>query len=402
LFLVTSSFGFLQPFLPLYLDAAGLTRAQIGNATGLAAGLGFLLQPVLGRLSDRFDARRPFISITALLAAGAYLAFPYVGGIVAFTLLCALGANGTTYLQTAGGVLVGRLAQARQGGAAYANLRLWGSVGYIVTSLTTGLLLGQAAADREGLRPVFTYGPIIFLLIAILAWWLPDRKATEEEVPRAKEPLPTNLRRFLLANFFYCMALYGASSFLSIYMKNLGATGPWITGTFASGVVIEVLVMRWSGRFSDRFGRRPALAFSFLLLPLRMLLYAPATGPLWVFFVQTLHGINFGIVGAVSVAFANDLATNRTRGYAQSRLAASTGLALAIGPVVLGRVAEAWGLPSMFVTAAGLAAVGAAILIFGVEDSLAETDSLTARLPARLQRAAAWLDAPPRRRPPAP
>jgi len=43
------------------------------------------------------------------------------------------------------------------------------------------------------------------------------------------------------------------------------------------------------GRLTDIYGRRPALAIAFLLMPLRLLLYIPATGPLWVLAVQTLH-----------------------------------------------------------------------------------------------------------------
>jgi MFS family permease len=399
LFLVTSAFGFLQPFMPLYMEAAGLTRFQIGLVTGLGTGLAIVVQPLLGRLSDRFDARRPFICASALGAGLAYLSFPMASGLLTFMVLVALGANGTTYLQTAGGVLVGRMVQSRQGGAAYANFRVWGSVGYIVTSLVSGFLVGPRATGRAGLDAVFHYGPLLFFVVAALAWGLPDRKSEVEQTAEDRRaPLPQNLRRFLGAYFFYVLALYGASGFLSLYLKSLGATGLWITGTFAAGVVVEVLVMRWSGRFSDRYGRRPALAVSFLLLPVRLLLYVPATGPLWVLFVQSLHGINFGIVGAVAVVFVNDLATERTRGHAQARLAAVAGFATALGPMVFGLAAQAMGLAAMFAVAAGFAAIGAAILVFGVEDSHPASASLADRCPPGLRKALAWLDAPPQRR----
>ncbi len=379
------------------MEAAGLDRFRIGLVAGIGSALAFFVQPVLGRLSDRLDARRPFICGTAFAAGLAYLAFPYTNGLVPFLLLSAVGATGTGYLQTAGGVLVGRMVQASAGGAAYANLRVWGSVGYIVTSLGSGWLVGSRATGREGLNPVFTYGPLLFFVIALVAWALPDRKSAGDEPPAGKAPLPDNLKRFLLAYFLYIFALYGASGFLSIYMKSLGASGPWITGMVAAGVVVEVLVMRWSGRFSDRYGRRPALAVSFLLLPVRMLLYIPATGPGWMLAVQSLHGINFGIVGAVAVAFANDLATERTRGHAQARLFAAAGLAGAFSPVVFGAVAHRYGLHAMFAVSAGVAAFAAIVLIFGVDDSHPESHSLAARVPGRLGAALGWLDAPPRR-----
>lgn len=401
LFLVTSSFGFLQPFLPLYMEAAGLSKSQIGLLTGLGMGIALLVQPLLGRLSDRLDVRRPFIALSALGAAAAYFSFPLAHSLPEFLILVALGANGTMYLNTAGGVLVGRMVQATRGGAAYANLRVWGSVGYIVTSLLTGWLLdfrGHGSTSRTALNEVFRYGPLLFVGIAAIAWLLPDRKSeqTSQERP-GRAPLPANLKRFLVAYFLYSFALYGASSFLSIYLKDLGADGRWITGTFAAGVVVEVLVMRWSGRLSDRFGRRPALAVSFLLLPVRLLLYAPATGPLWVLLVQSLHGVNFGIVGAVAVAFSNDLATERTRGHAQARLATVAGLAMAIAPPILGKFADYAGLPAMFIFSAVIAAAGAAVLLFTVEDSHPTSESIAARGPALLRPFLRWLDNPPRR-----
>lgn len=398
LYLVTSSFGFLQPFLPLYMEAAGLIRREIGWVTGIGTGFALLLQPILGRLSDRFDARRPFISLCALGAGLAYTSFPHANGLGQFLVLAAIGANGTLYLNAAGGVLVGRMVTADRGGAAYANLRLWGSVGYIVTSLASGFFIGPRPGTREALDQIFRFGPIIFFLLAVIAWTVPDKRSAAGPAPRERLPISPNLRRFLIAYFLYNVALYGATSYLSLYLKSLGAKGLAITGAFAAGVVIEVMVMRWSGRFSDRYGRRPALAFSFVLLPIRMLLYMPATNPAWVFGVQMLHGINFGIVGAVAIAFANDLATDRTRGQAQARLAAVSGSATALGPILLGYVAQSAGLPMTFGAAALIAAAGAAVLVFTVEDSHSESASLTQRVPGRMRPWVGWLDAPPTRR----
>ena len=98
------------------------------------------------------------------------------------------------------------------------------------------------------------------------------------------------------------------SGFLPVYMRQLGATGRQITWMFAAGVVCEVLVMMQVGRWTDKNGRKPALLAAFFLMPVRLLLYIPALGPLWVIGVQSLHGLNFGIVGTVSVAFVNDYA----------------------------------------------------------------------------------------------
>lgn len=397
LFLVTSSFGFLQPFVPLYMEAAGLDRFHIGLLTGAGIGIALLAQPTLGRWSDRIDARRPFICASGLMGFAAYMSFPYAKTPVTFLALVALGNVGLMYLNAAGGVLVGRIAKASSGGAAYGGLRLWGSVGYIVTSLASGVIVwrtGGGRLDRSALDPLFHFAPMLFLLIASIAWVLPDAKSAPTADVAGKAPLSNNLRLFLVAFFLYILALYGVSGFLSLFLQSLGAKGIAITGVFAAGVVVEVLVMRWSGRFSDRFGRRPALAISFLILPIRLLLYMPATGPLWVLAVQSLHGVNFGIMGAVAVVFVNDLATDRTRGHAQSRLFAVQGLGTAVGPLLFGYVAQKLSLVSMFGVAAAIAAVAGAIFMLGVEDSHHGAESLADRAPVWLRGAVRWLDQP--------
>ena len=399
LFLVTASFGFLQPFLPLYLEAAGLTRTQIGLVFGLSTGIALVMQLVWGRLSDLVGARRPFVVFGGLCAAAAYFSFPHVNGAVALLLLSALGQNGILYLNTVGGVLIGSMVQRHQGGAAYAGYRVWGSVGYVVVTIASGAILNGAGGNlgRPALNGLFTTVPLIFIAIAVLAFFVPDPRAErrpEGKTPRA--PLPSNLVWFLACNFLYVIALYGATNFLPLYMVEVGGTPLWVTSMFAGGVVCEILVMRQSGRLSDRFGRRPLLAFTFLLLPVRLILYPLAWNPIGVLAVQLLHGLNFGIMGAISVVLINDLTTNDTRGQAQARLAAVSGMASAVGPIVLGILAQA-SLRLMFTVAAAVAALAAALFLLAVAETNPNCVPLEGRGPAPLRRLLRLLDAPPRR-----
>jgi PPP family 3-phenylpropionic acid transporter len=369
--LITGAFGFVQPFVPLYLDAAGIAKGQIGLLMGLATGAAAFLQPVLGRLSDRIDARRPVMIGAALVATAAYLSFRLAHSFGTFLVLLILGGSGFLYLNAVGGVLVGRIAAAGGGGAAYAGFRRWGSVGYVVVTLVTGFLLrDRAQMTRSALEPIFAWGPLLFLTVAGIATLIPDPKATwTGAAPVRKSPLSTNLITFFVAIFLYNFALYGASSFLSLHLKSMGASPLWITVMFAAGVVCEILVMSFIGRWTDRHGRWPALAFALVLMPIRLLLYVPATHPLWAVCVQLLHGLNFGIVGAVGVAFVNDLADERERGAAQARLALVASTANALGPIVCGTLVTRFGIPGMFVAMSVVGAAGAAVFLTRVRES---------------------------------
>src|ERR671916_1360667 len=75
MFLTVAAIGFLEPFVPLYLEQSGLQRGQIGLVSGIGTGLALLIQPLLGRLSDRLDARRPLMFAAAVMAGSAYLLY---------------------------------------------------------------------------------------------------------------------------------------------------------------------------------------------------------------------------------------------------------------------------------------------------------------------------------------
>ena len=106
-----------------------------------------------------------------------------------------------------------------------------------------------------------------------------------------------------------------------------------------------------------------------LATPLSGLLYAAATGPWWVLGVQSLHGLNFGIVGAVAIAFVNDQADHRTRGALQAQLSLVTATAGAVGPALMGAVADRYDLRTMFVVAAVLAVAAFVWFLLFVDES---------------------------------
>lgn len=390
MFFTSGIFGFLQPFVPLYLEASGLTKSQFGLVTALGTGAALLIQPPLGRLSDRLDRRKPFMVAAAIWAGLAYLTYRFADGFWGFVLLTAAGVNGYQYINVAGGVLAGRLAQmtGQGGGMSYVRYRVWGSVGYIVIAMTTGLLVNRSlpvpnAPSRADLDAVFTYAPLLFFVIAVISLLVPDYPAVkpktvaptkeEKDSPATEDThdarKQANLTAFLVAYSLYNFGLYGASGFLPFYMRQLGATPLMITGMFAAGVICEVLVMTQVGRWTDRYGRRPALALSMLLMPLRLLLYIPATTPAWVMVIQMLHGINFGIVGTIAVVFINDLAPPHERGSYQARQAVASGIAMAIAPIVCGWLSDNFGLRVMFAAMSVVGMASAAVFLTFVRES---------------------------------
>jgi PPP family 3-phenylpropionic acid transporter len=277
--------------------------------------------------------------------------------------------------------LVGRLARAGEGGAAYAKYRVWGSVGYICIGVTTGFLLpahpGMSHAD---LAPVFTYGPLLFFIIAAVSLCVPDIKLPKHppfaepeggrgEAGSAKGGINVGLKHFFVAYFLYQFALYGASSYLSLFMKHLGAMPRQISLMFAAGVLCEVLVMTQVGKWTDKNGRKPALILAFCLMPVRLLLYTAATTPAMVMAIQSLHGLNYGIVGTLAVVYVNDCVTDAQRGTAQAAMTATSGIALSVSPAVCGWLANTYNFDTMFIAMSLVGMLAAAYLVTRVPES---------------------------------
>jgi MFS family permease len=407
MFLCVASFGFLEPFVSVFMEGSGLSRSQIGVVSASGTGLALLIQPWLGRLSDRLDARRPLMAAAAAAAGFAYLGYRFAYGVIPFILLTALGVNGVMYLNTAAAVIVGRMAAldngGKGGGAAFASYRVWGSVGYVVVSLLTGLLLSRNPAgagdlSRAALAPLFLYGPLLFFLIVGLVCFLPDPKRAEHHNSGGGDDCGPeaisegegrvcghNLQRYLRAHFLFIFAYCGASAYLGLHLKGMGATPLWITAVFAAGVLCEAIVMTQAGKLSDRFGRRPLLSVAYVMMPVRLLLYAFAGSPIFVLGVQTIHGLNFGILVAVSVTFVNDLCGEHNRGAAQARLATTGAMAAALGPLAGGWLSQQFGLPWTFGIMALVAAGGAASFVWKVRESHPHPDPLHRHGPAYLR-----------------
>ena len=410
IFLSVAAMGYIQPFVPLYQAACGLSKAQIGIVAGVGSATMLLIQPLIGRLSDRIDARRPLMILASIIAGLAYFGFSRIHTFPVFLMLTIAGVNAVGYLNVAAGVIVGRISEApSQAGRAYAGYRVWGSIGYVVVALATGWLLastGHAHLDRTSLALIFTYGPLTYAMVTLACFAVPDRKASTPSTA-SKSTLAVaaghldgdarsnrNLQIFLVAFFLYSFAMGGVISYLGLFMKQLHESPQMISTTFAVGVISEVLVMVQIGRLSDRFGRRPALAVAFLALPVRLLLYIPATGALWIMVVHAMHGLNFGIMGAIAVVFVNDLASQANRGVAQARLAAAQGLAASVAPVTGGFLADHVGMGWMFALMAVIAAGAAVLFLTQVHESHPSPESIVDRCHPILRPVARLLTAP--------
>jgi MFS family permease len=175
----------------------------------------------------------------------------------------------------------------------------------------------------------------------------------------------------LVSRAFIALAIATLAFFVAggivLPVASLYAKGP--LGTDAAGVGIALgsfsiaaLVMRpIVGWASDRFGRRPLLIAGSAITVGALLLHLPAsTLPTFVA-ARSLLGVGEAFFFVAALAAAADLAPANRRGEAISFLSLSLYLGLAVGPVVGETVLRLTGYAGVWLLAAGVAALAAAL-----------------------------------------
>lgn len=146
---------------------------------------------------------------------------------------------------------------------------------------------------------------------------------------------------------------------LPFYAKELGSSGPMVglvVGLLVSSFSVAQLLMApvW-GRFSDHYGRRPALMVGMTASAIAYIFFAFADN-LWLLFLSRLvQGAGGGTVTVIQ-AYVADAVQPKERAKALGWLSAATNAGVAIGPLI-GSAALAWGRPGPGLLASALTVV---------------------------------------------
>jgi MFS family permease len=142
---------------------------------------------------------------------------------------------------------------------------------------------------------------------------------------------------------------------LPFYAKTMGAGG-FVVGLLVSSFSIAQLLMApvW-GRFSDHYGRRPALIVGMTASAIAYVVFAYADA-MWLLFLSRLvQGAGGGTVSVIQ-AYVADALEPKERAKGLGWLSAATNAGVALGPL-LGIVALKWGTAGPGLLAAALSVV---------------------------------------------
>jgi PPP family 3-phenylpropionic acid transporter len=328
--------GAWLPFWPLYLQDICFDAEAIGYLTGLMMATKIIAPNIWGWLADVSDQRMRIIRIGSFIAFILFLGifidqrFWWVAVVIA----------GYSFFWNA--VLaqfeVVTLSHLDDHYQRYSQVRLWGSVGFIIAVACLGLY--------------FDYYPVAilpwFIALLLLGIWLSSLLVTEKRVnpsvPKQQRSLfqvicKPSVLGFLLTCFLLQVSHGPYYTFFSVYLEDHGYSRT-VTGLLWSlGVLAEVAVFIVMHRLLHRFCLRQILLVSLLLTIVRWLLIAYCVDS-WIilFFAQLLHAASFGTYHAYAVEMVRRLFAG---GYEGQGMALYSGLSFGAGGAV-GAILSGW------------------------------------------------------------
>lgn len=341
--------GFL-PYWSLYLKDAGFNPIEIGELSALLVGTKIIAPNLWGWIADHTGKSLRIIRIAAFFAAALFAGFLFVHDYIRFACITiSFSFFWNAVLPQFEAVTLSHL---KSDAHRYSRIRLWGSIGFIVTVLGIGGLL-----DSWPVRLL----PLVIVALLTLNWWLtliiPEAKTVHHEsAPLGmwqiiKKP---EVLAFLAVNLLLQVSHAPYYVFYSIYLKHYHYSAT-VTGLlWALGVLAEIVLFVYMSRLLKRYSLRAVLLFSLALAVGRWLMIGAYPDYLGVLiFAQLLHAATFGGAHVVAIHLVHRYFGDRHQGKGQALYSSlSFGLGGMLGSLYSGYYWESLGPRFVFSIAA--------------------------------------------------
>ncbi|MBI0580782.1 MFS transporter [Neobacillus cucumis] len=313
LFFFHSSSTVISTFLPVYFQEEQLTGTQIGWLMAVGPFSSLLSQPFWGYISDRYKTIKKILLFCLVGVISFSIILFQVNSFLMLLFLCAIFYSFLSPIGAFGDSLALHTSQIV--GSSFGRIRMWGSVGYAVTSYLGGQIL-----TRIGLEHLL-YPYLAFTIIAFVFCW----KVMDINTPSAPINLKGAVRNILRPNFLFFLLIIMFVTiphrtndiFSGIFIKELGGNESLIGLSWFVAVAFEAIVYLLSPLWMRFFNEITYMVIASGLYGVRWLLFSLAETPSQIILLQALHGITFGIFYLCSFQYVSNLFPNEFRATGQ-------------------------------------------------------------------------------------
>jgi MFS family permease len=344
-FVIMLGFGILAPVLPLYARTFDVGYDQVGILTSAFALTRLMFDLVAGRMVDRFG-ERAMASAGALILSGSTAAaalaptfnllvvFRAVGGIGSALFFAALFSY---LLRTVPGDKMGRAMAAYYGSF---------NMGFIV-----GPPLGGILVDRFGyVSPLWVYAATCAVAAGLYFRFIRklERRTHDGERRGSIRRLPWGRPLVaVLVSEFAALWVVGALylTLLSLFgNEELGLSEFRVTVGLAIASLTEFFVLFPAGSAADRRGRKRVLIPGLVLLIVGLPFFSLVSGLAGFWVGLAFVGMLTGLSGIVPAAMLADVVPPNQSGTMTGVFRFTGDLALTLGPLAAGVMAQSFGL----------------------------------------------------------
>jgi MFS transporter, PPP family, 3-phenylpropionic acid transporter len=344
--------GVLIPYWSPYLESLGFSIMEIGELTAILAATKMIAPNLWGWWADQRGEHLWIVRVTSLASmvifAGVFIGSGYWWMVV---VIAGFSFFWNASLPQFEAVTLNHLGSQV---ARYSSIRVWGSVGFIVTVALLGSQL-----EQWGIELV----PMVLMLLMVGIWFsslaVPAVPDPDHDHPplSLKSVLSRPLVVALLFVAFLNQAAHGTYyTYYTLYMETFGHDKGMIGMIWALSVGAEVAVFMVMARWLPRFGERKLLLASLLLAVIRWLVTARYAASLeLMFLIQMLHAASFGVIHAVSIHIIHDQFRGKLQGRGQALYSSiSFGVGGVVGSLLGGLVWTSVGASAIFLFSAAL------------------------------------------------
>ena len=362
-----------MPYWGMYLDYLGFSGKEIGQLMAIFLATKMVAPNIWAWVADwlvaRYGSAMRMVVFATLLTFLIYLLLYLVAGFwpIAIVMLgyCIFWNATLPQLEAA---TLNHINNKNQ----YGKIRLWGSLGFIITVTSVGLIM-----DLTGPEAILPSGAIALFLLFLASLLMPNKKlaingpTNKESVNGISAVLNYKIVILLFLCFLMQLSHAPLQSFMSLYFEGYGYTNWQIGLLWTTGVVCEIFVFIFAYRLLERYTLSSMLTFTFAVAALRWLflgLFPDQIG--LVILTQASHAITFGLYHAVMMQIINRLFVGVYQIRGQALYSSITfGLGGAVGSFISGYIWSDIGKQELFILV-GLLMLVVSIISYFISDRL--------------------------------
>ncbi len=340
----------LPPLLPALREAFALTYTQAGAVPFVSTGLSALLQPTLGYVADRKQARKRMMMVGFAGAAAATAVLGLTGSYVGLLIVAALmGLGLSTYHAQSATFLTYNFRQNR--GLAQGIHGIGNGVGFMLAPVLVTLL-----ATAFGWRSA----TLLLAIPAVLAAVLVQLALREPPVQGHAGFIAGITRPLVLLTLINGLGLASTSGFVTWLPSFYRAQGQTLiaSGALTAAMSIATLIAQpLGGSMSDRVGRRTIIGASLGTSGLLLALFVVAPGLETMVALSIAIGFCASLLPPVMMVYASELAAGERTGMAVGIVWGLGTAVSSVSPLVTGSLIDSTGFGGAFLALSGVALV---------------------------------------------